>query len=801
VTFLFTDVEGSTRLLHELGAEQYAAALHEHRRVLRECFGRHEGTEVDTQGDAFFVAFPSAEAAVAAAYDAQEELAAGPIVVRMGLHTGRPHVTGDGYVGEDVHLGARVAAAGHGGQVLLTAATRELVAAEVTDLGEHRLKDFDAALAIFQLGDERFPPLKTISNTNLPHPASSFVGREREVGEVVTALHGARLVTLTGPGGSGKTRLSIEAAAELVGDFKAGVFWVGLATLHDPSLVVDTIAKSLGAKGGLAEHVGDREMLLLLDNFEQVVEAAPELSQVLEACPNLRLLVTSRELLRIQGEVEYPVLPLAEPDAVELFCTRSRLDPDDAVAELCRRLDNLPLAVELAAARTAVLSPAQILDRLSRRLDLLKGGRDVDARQQTLRATIEWSHELLSEEERELFAGLAVFAGGCTVEAAEAVCGADLDTLQGLVEKSLVRHTEGRFWMLETIREYAAERLEASEEGDAIPRRLAEWLIDMAASANFSLESEGVERYDLVVPELPNLRDVMQWAIEEDPELGARLLLSIEQFWVFTSPFEARQWLKELLARGPYADTEQAKLLAIYGGLTFIVGEVEEGGRYHREATEIFRRLDDDRRLSLMLARLGVDANIRGDQKRARELCDEALALARPLGFRKAIAQALLALAYVERAEGRPAESVRLADEAADRAKEIGWGWWEAGSLIHATDSAFEVYGPLGDGGRARRCLAAAHAIGDRAHSVYALAYLAWAAAEAKDATRAGRLWGAIEGEMERGPIGQWEREYEDYAQHLLAVAGPEFEEGRAEGRRLTLDEAAAEALSVDSPS
>src|SRR5581483_8478610 len=323
VTFLFTDVEGSTRLLHELGAEQYAAALHEHRRVLRECFGRHEGTEVDTQGDAFFVAFPSAEAAVAAAYDAQEELAAGPIVVRMGLHTGRPHVTGDGYVGEDVHLGARVAAAGHGGQVLLTAATRELVAAEVTDLGEHRLKDFDAALAIFQLGDERFPPLKTISNTNLPHPASSFVGREREVGEVVTALHGARLVTLTGPGGSGKTRLSIEAAAELVGDFKAGVFWVGLATLHDPSLVVDTIAKSLGAKGGLAEHVGDREMLLLLDNFEQVVEAAPELSQVLEACPNLRLLVTSRELLRIQGEVEYPVLPLAEPDAVELFCTRS----------------------------------------------------------------------------------------------------------------------------------------------------------------------------------------------------------------------------------------------------------------------------------------------------------------------------------------------------------------------------------------------------------------------------------------------------------------------------------------------
>ena len=429
VTFLFTDVEGSTKLLHELGAERYAEVLAEHRRVLRDAFVRHGGVEVDTQGDAFFVAFPHASSAVAAAEDAQVRLAGGPISVRMGLHTGTPHVTGDGYVGQDVHLGARVASAGHGGQVLISAASRAALdpgpGPVLAELGEHRLKDFDQPVAIFQLGDRRFPPLKTISNTNLPRPASSFVGREREVAEVSALVRDdARLVTMTGPGGSGKTRLAIEAAAELVPDFTGGVFWVPLAATNDPALVSPAIARAIGGDGELAKIVGARELLLVVDNLEQVIAAAPDLAALVEACPNLRLLVTSRVLLRVRGEVEYEVEPLADVEGVALFSERSRLPETDAVDELCRRLDNMPLALELAAARAKALSPEQILERLSQRLDLFTGGRDSDPRQQTLRATIEWSYELLSEDERALFARLAAFPGGCTLEAAESVCDA-----------------------------------------------------------------------------------------------------------------------------------------------------------------------------------------------------------------------------------------------------------------------------------------------------------------------------------------------------------------------------------------
>jgi predicted ATPase/class 3 adenylate cyclase len=492
VTFLFTDIEGSTRLLHEVGEARYGELLSEHYRELREVFSRHTGVEVGTQGDSFFYVFAHAKDALAAASAAQAQLSTGPIRVRMGLHTGIPLLTEDGYVGIEIHRAARIAAAAHGGQVVLSKETRSSIddAFRVRDLGEHRVKDFDEPVWIFQLGRQAFPPLKTISNTNLPRPVSSFIGRDREVEAIASLFRdGARLVTLTGPGGSGKTRLAIEAAAELVPDQRNGVFWVGLAPLRDPALVLETIGRTLGAKDGLAAHIGEKEMLLLLDNFEQVVEAATDIPLLLEACPNLRLLVTSRELLRLRGEVDYAVPPLADREAVELFCARAHGEPDHAVSELCRRLDNLPLALELAAARTRVLSVAQILERLAQRLDLLKGGRDAEARQLTLRATIEWSHHLLTPGEQRLFAALSVFAGGCTLQAATTVAGADIDTLQSLVDKSLVRFRDERFWMLETIREFAVERLAELGEAEKLRRRHAELFVALAEEAEPNLRA------------------------------------------------------------------------------------------------------------------------------------------------------------------------------------------------------------------------------------------------------------------------------------------------------------------------
>ena len=333
VTFLFTDVEGSTRLLHELGAEAYAEALAEHRRVVRECFTRHGGVEVDTQGDAFFVAFPTAPGATGAAVEIQEVLSAGPIRLRLGLHTGTPHVAEEGYVGIDVNRAARIAASGHGGQVLVSSATAALVGAErLRDLGEHRLKDLSAPERIFQLGDGDFPPLKTLYRTNLPIPATPFLGREHELVQVTGLLQGTRLLTLSGPGGTGKTRLALQAAAEASDGFPDGVFWVPLAALRDPGLVLETAAQALGARDGLGEFVADKRLLLVLDNFEHVIGAAVGLSELLASCPNLELLVTSRELLRLPAEQVFPVPPLEPEEGEELFLARARASRPDFAA-------------------------------------------------------------------------------------------------------------------------------------------------------------------------------------------------------------------------------------------------------------------------------------------------------------------------------------------------------------------------------------------------------------------------------------------------------------------------------------
>jgi predicted ATPase/class 3 adenylate cyclase len=695
VTFLFTDVEGSTNLLHELGAEGYAEALAEHRRILREAFSAQGGVEVDTQGDAFFVAFPTAPGALEAAREAQEALAQGPIRVRMGLHTGRPHLAEEGYVGEDVHKGARIAAAGHGGQVLLSKETRELGQVDVTDLGEHRLKDFEGPVWIFQLGSERFPPLKTISNTNLPRPASSFVGREVEVEEVVALLgDGARLLALTGPGGCGKTRLAIEAAAELVPKFKAGVFWVGLASVRDPALVTGTISHTLGARDGLAEHIGERELLLLLDNLEQVIDAAPELASLVEACPNLKLLVTSRELLRVRGEVEYPVLPLADPDAVELFCTRARTDPDETVRELCSSLDNLPLALELAAARASVLSPSQILDRLSQRLDLLKGGRDADPRQRTLRATIEWSYELLTRDEQRLFARFAVFSGGCTLEAAEEVTDADLDTLQSLVDKSLLRHTEERFWMLETIREYAAERLEDSGEGDELRRRHAEHFLALAEEAEPSLFAESTASLDRLEREHDNLRAALdRLEASGESQRALRLAGAVSRFWYRRGHLaEGGRYLENLLAADGRSTPARAKALNGAARLALHTGDYAALRVRAEEALALHRALVDSWGTADSRYLLGAVVAEEGDFAEAQQLFEESVREFRELGDEHYALLATRALAWMCEELGDRERAQALNEDNLRRARATGNGRMEARSL--SSLAAF----PLGEG-------------------------------------------------------------------------------------------------------
>ncbi len=742
VTFLFTDVEGSTKLLHELGAEAYDQALVEHRLRLRDAFSRHGGVEVDTQGDAFFYAFPTAQGALEAASEGQQSLALGPISVRMGLHTGTPHIGKEGYIGDDVHLGARIAATSHGGQVILSRATAELVELDLTDLGEHRLKDIGEAVPIYQLGTGSFPPLKTISNTNLPRPASSFVGRDDELLEVLSRFEdGARLVTLTGPGGTGKTRLAIEAATTLVPEYKAGVFWVGLATLRDPTLVPETIAQTLGAKDGLAEHIGERELLLLLDNLEQVVDCALELSALLSVCPNLNLLVTSRELLRVQGEVEYAVPPLAQPEAISLFCVRSQLDPSEEIAELCRRLDDMPLAVELAAARTSVVTPEQILERLSQRLDLLRSGRDADPRQQTLRATIEWSHDLLAPDEQELFARLSVFAG-CTLEAAEEVAGADLDTLQSLVEKSLLRFTDGRYWMLETIREYAAERLQDENAAGDLRGEHAAYYLSLAEDAGRG-DSAAFRRLDV---EHDNMRGALTWfGDKHESESELRLVSALTNFW------DVRGHLREGLSHVEAAllrEVEQppswrVKVLAAASDFARLQGDTERGRSYSEESLALARQIGDYAGVARGLHELGEAASADGDYDKATAYFEEAVTAARTAGSNGA--GSIGNLGWVAYLQGDYERAMPLFEEAVELLRERGHESGVLVGLCHVVDATIML-------GRAqearlpvRECLELAGELSFRQVIAGSLDATAAVLADSGDARTAVRLMGAAD--------------------------------------------------------
>ena len=593
VTLLFSDIEGSTNLLRELG-DDYAAALEAHRDVFRAAFSTHAGVEVDTQGDAFFAAFARVSDAVAAADEIQRELATGPVRVRIGLHTGEPQIAGEGYVGLDVHRGARVCAAGHGGQVLLTQPTRELVDIQVSDLGEHRLKDLLEPQRLFQLGSDEFPPLKTLDWTNLPVQATPLVGRERELAEAGALLREQRFLTVVGPPGSGKTRLALQLAADAADDFEH-VWWVGLQEVHDPDLVEPAIAHVVGARTDLAGFLRDRKALLLLDNVEQVLGFAPRLAELVSASSNLKLLATSREPLRLTLEQQYPVPPLPDDDAVALFHERARaVRPDfaanGAVAEICRRLDGLPLAIELAAARVKILQPDALLARLEQRLPLLAGGaRDAPERQQTLQAAIAWSYDLLEEREQEAVARLSVFAGGWTLESAEAVSECDLETLASLVDKSLVRERDGRFSMLETIREFVRDRLDEQEADGLSLRRHARYFLEQArAHSEEHREDFTLEEFEWFGREHDNLRTALDyWHEQEASEPELRLVTACSDFWERGGYWtEGRQRSEAALARAGEAPPD------VRGGV--------------------------ERRLSFMIA-------LQGDYARAKELAESAI--------------------------------------------------------------------------------------------------------------------------------------------------------------------------------
>jgi predicted ATPase/class 3 adenylate cyclase len=807
VTFLFTDVEGSTRLLHEHGAA-YADLLAEHRRALREAFARHQGVEVDTQGDAFFVAFSRAADAVAAAAEAQRALEPGPIRVRVGLHTGEPIVTEEGYVGIDVHRAARIAGAAHGGQIVLSETTRGLLdGPDVRDLGEHRLKDLTGAERLFQLGEGDFPPLRTLEATNLPVVSTPLVGRQQELVELVALLSdGARLLTLTGAGGTGKTRLALQVAAELVGRLSDGVFWVPLAGLSDPELLPSEVAQAIGAPDDLGGFLRGKELLLLLDNFEHLLDAAPAVSTALASSERLRVLVTSRMPLRVAGEREYRLEPLPADDASTLFVERSRgvgreVALDDTVAAICRRLDGLPLAIELAAARTKLLAPDRLLERLESALPLLTGGaRDAPERQRTLRATIEWSYDLLDDAGRELFARLSVFAGTYPIEAAEEVCGADLDGLGALVDASLLKPIgDDRLLMLETIREYAVEKLEASGEAGALRERHARFFAALAEDAyarRFDFEIESSARLDA---DHDDLRAALDWLETNDRDRALAVAGALGWYWLSRGLLaEGCGRLAAALEWPKTTGLIRARALTASGALVARHGDVAAGRAQVEEAIALWRELGDRDELASALDVFGwlliYDA---GSDAAALEAFEQCLELRRELGDSAGeiralvgVAQVLVALGESERAEAMSRELLEMA--AGDpRTEHYAFHFLADCALIRGNTEEAES--------RYRESLRAALPLGDVIETGFEVEGVAMAAAGNGDAERALRLAGAVEVLHESLgvsiSIAFWDGFRDRYLGPAREQLGAGADEVWAEGRALTFDEAIELAL------
>ena len=733
VTFLFTDIEGSTGLLQDLGREEFVRRLDRHAEIMRTAVAEQGGVEILTEGDSFFVAFPTASGALRAAVAAQRALAAhpwpdgNPIRVRMGLHTGEGVPGGDNYVGIDVNRAARIAAAGHGGQIVISEATRVLVAGDVPDgvtfrdLGLHDLKGLEHPERLHDLVIDGlsadFPALRTRGGhrTNLLPRRTSFVGRARAMGDIERLLGETRLLTLTGPGGTGKTRLALETASRQLDRFPDGVFFVDLSPLTDPTLVTSAIAGVLKVReapgrdlaSGLRRHLADLDVLLVLDNLEQLVDGSSAVGDLLDAAPRLTVLATSRIALRLSGEHEYQVAPLELParerrgDAAQLVSSESvRLFVDRAtsvrpnftltdanalaVAEIVERLDGLPLALELAASRLRVLDPTTLAERLEDRLSMLRGGdRDLPERHRTLEGTIRWSYEMLEPDERRLFARLSVFAGGWMLDAAEAVCGGGgIDVLEGLgtlVDDSLVRRRELadgslRFFMLETIREFAWERLEEAGEARILQERHGRHYESLAERVSVALEGGRGDWLELLDAEQENLRAALSWFHERSDYEGLQAIAgSLGHYWMDRGLLsEMRTWLERSLESGAKGSNHALVLIRL-SGVDYVQGRYEDARMRAEDSLAEARSIGDLASVQRAMAHLANALEAEGFVEESWNLGKEAAEIARRLqdGHPRMLLVALINLGYSAIVRGMLEDAVRYSEEAVALALEL----------------------------------------------------------------------------------------------------------------------------------
>ncbi len=754
VTMLFSDIEGSTLLLSRLGAD-YAQALTGQRTVLRQAWAEHGGTEIGTEGDSFFVVFATATAAATAAVEAQRGLEEYPwprgehVRVRMGVHTGSPTVLDDGYVGLDVHRAARVAGAAHGGQVVVSDATAHLVQGHLPDgvalrdLGAHQLKDMPVPEHLFQLQVaglvDQFPPLKSLGTaSSLPTPPTALVGRDGELAELTVAVSSpdVRLVTLTGPGGSGKTRLAIGLAQRLVDGFPDGVFFVPLATVTTAEVMWTTIAETLDVPPegrippGFFTHVAHRSALLVLDNLEQIPVADAVVAELLSEAPQVVVVATSRRPLHVQAEHEHAVPPLELPDddslgqaeasgAVQLFINQARkvrpgfavtADNSAAVAAISRRLDGLPLALELAAARIKLLSPRALLARLDHALDFAAASGDGPSRQKTLRDTIAWSCDLLTPDQRGFFRRLGVFAGGADLDAIAAVINpggepdvADpLDVVADLVDASLVTVTETtdgepRIGMLETVRVYALDELTTTGELEPARQRHALHYLAVAERLSPGLHADRfLDARAQFETDHDNFREALGWALQRDgapndtahePHVGLRLCMALNYFWSSSGYlFEARRWLERAIEHAGDTDSpEVARTLTSLANNVGALGQTEIAHEHATASVDMWRRLNDIGKLAVALNSLAATEVNRGQLEAARPVYEEALALARQSGDKTILSRILGDFATLEGCFHQYQRSLELDSEGLAIARELGD---PTGALAHEHDMA-----------------------------------------------------------------------------------------------------------------